>query len=192
MRSEISFCRRRGGFTLVELIVAMSTGVIIAGVAGSLLWNASRQRSEVSSRAELYDIAATAMDQISRYLREITQDECPGNPTPCLLGHAQISTATAGEIRFDSYGFRLNGTALEMTNDGATTWRTMATDVSEFTLAYFDRTGNSLAGFPLSETDRESVRRIQITLELTRWSQIAKLRTGVYLRSFMDEVQTDP
>lgn len=182
--------RRRTAFTLVELIVAMSTGVIIAGVAGSLLWNASRQRAEVSSRAELNDVASAAMDQLTRYLREITQDECPSSATPCLLGNAQISTATATQIQFGNYGFRLSSGALEMTIDNGVSWRTAAKDVTTFTLAYFNRGGTALSSFPLSQSNREDVRRIQITLELTRFSQVAKLRTGIYLRSFMDEVQT--
>jgi len=41
------------GFTLIELVISISVGVIISGVAGSLLWNASTQRAEISLRGEL-------------------------------------------------------------------------------------------------------------------------------------------
>lgn len=183
---------RRRGFTLVELVVSMTVGVIISGSAGLLIWNAARIRTEVAGRTEIADSAAAALECLVRYVREIPQDECPGNPSPCLLGHSQVSTATATEIRFGNTGFRLNGSQLEMTLNGAANWYPVAKDVSEFSLAYYSRTGTALSSFPLSQADRESIRRIHITLGVTRSSTTVKVRTGIYLRSFMDEVTTVP
>ena len=59
-------------------------------------------------------------------------------------------------------------------------------------LAYYGRDGAGVAGFPLTPTDRESIRLVQITLALTRSTETVRLRTAIYLRSFMDEVTTDP
>jgi hypothetical protein len=36
------------------------------------------------------------------------------------------------------------------------------------------------------------MRRIVLTLTLSRANQTAKIRTGIYLRNFMDEVTSDP
>lgn len=182
----------RGAFTLVELIVSMTVGVIITGSAGWLVWSATDMRTQVAARVEVADTAATAMECLVRYIREIPQDECPANPTPCLMGRAQISMATATELRFESTGFRLNGSQVEMTTDNALNWHPVARDVSEFSLAYYGRDGAGLAGFPLSPSDRDSIRVVQITLALTRSTETVRLRTAIYLRSFMDEVTTDP
>jgi prepilin-type N-terminal cleavage/methylation domain-containing protein len=182
----------RRGFTLVELVVAMSVGVIISGVAAAMVWDASKQRSEASARAELADEAAAALEQMVRYVREIPQDECPGNPTPCLLGNAQVGTASQTELTFGNTGFRLSGDALQMTLDGGTNWHLLAADVSDFALTYYDRSASALAAFPLSPGDREDIRRVHVALTLERANQATTVRTGVYLRRFMDEVQTDP
>ncbi|MFH1418236.1 MAG: hypothetical protein ABII12_08135 [Planctomycetota bacterium] len=174
--------------------MSISVGVIISGIAASLVWNASKQMAEVSARGELYDMGSAALETMFRYLREIPQDECPVNPTPCLLGNAQISTATATELRFGNTGFRFNtgANAVEMTADNGTNWYALATDVGGFAFAYYDRSANSLTSFPLSQNDREDVRRISVDLQMTRAGQTAQLRSAIFLRSFMDEVNSDP
>ncbi len=184
--------RQARSFTLVELVVCISVSVVISGISGSLILNAASQRAEIADRAELYDIASTAMELVVRRIREIPQDECPANPAPCLMGHAQIDTATAIMLAFDQFGIRLDAGVVQITSDAGASWHPLTPAQAMLTLSYFDRSGSPLASFPLSSTDRENVRRIVISLELSRGAQTARLRTGIYLRSFMDEVQTAP
>jgi type II secretory pathway pseudopilin PulG len=179
-------------FTLIELVLSISVSTIICGLAGSLLWNASRQQSEVAARSELVDEASVALEVVLRYLREIPQDECPGGPSPCLNGNAQVASATTTEIRFGNNGFRHNGANLEMTIDNATSWHTLAADVSSLQLTYYDRLGQDLAGLSNPCNDPQKMRRIVVTLTMNRASQTATVRTGVFLRNFMDEVASDP
>ena len=183
------------GFTLVELVVCIVVGSIISGTAGMLLWTASSQRGDVAARGELADQGAMAMEVMARYVREIEQgDDCPSNPTPCLNGNAQISTASTNQINFGTTGFRhTTGSGMvEMTTNSGATWQPLVKDVSGFSLAYYERTGLGMMPLPLAASDREDVRRVQITLDLARGTQSVKLRTSLYLRSFMDEVTTDP
>lgn len=183
------------GFTLIELVVCIVVGSIISGTAGMLLWTASSQRGDVAARGELADEGAMGMEVMARYVREIEQgDDCPANPTPCLNGNAQISTASASQINFGNTGFRyVSGSGMvEMTTDSGTTWRPLVKDVSGFSLAYYERTGLLMMPLPLGAVGREDVRRVQITLNLARGTQSVRLRTSLYLRSFMDEVATDP
>lgn len=178
--------RKRHAFTLIELVTAMTVGVIISGLAGSLIWNASKQRAEIAARCELIDMGAVSLEGMIRYIREIPQDAASS-------GNAQIGLAQATELQFGSVGFKLDsGTnTLRITNDGAANWHTLAADVIGLAFTYFSRTGAVLSSFPLSAADRASVRRIQVDLQLDRSSQTAKLRNSIYLRNFMDEVGTD-
>ncbi|HVP11488.1 MAG TPA: hypothetical protein VMV94_09915 [Phycisphaerae bacterium] len=129
-----------------------------------------------------------------RRIREIPQDECPANPIPCLFGNAQISVASATELRFGNDGFRFNavGGAIEMTLDGGATWQRLCSEVGSLAFSFHDRTGNQLSGSPLSATSRAAVRRVTVDIQLTRSGQTAHLRSAVYLRSFMNEVVGDP
>lgn len=183
----------RSGSTLIELVISLSVGVIICGVSGSLLWNAARQRAETAARSELADTAASAVEVFVRYVREIPQDECPGNPTPCLLGNAQISQATASQLLFGTTGFRFDSTnrRLEISSNGGTSWQILCTDVDSCLFSYFNRVNASLVAFPLNATNRAAIRRITIDLQLSRSTETAHLRTSIYLRNFMNEVATD-
>ncbi len=184
--------KRRRGFTLVELIVAITAGAIVSGSAAMLLLNASRFRAETAARAEMVDMASVGLETMVRYIREIDQDECPGDPSPCLNGNAQIDTAAESSIVFDTFGFRLNGSNLEMSNDSTVTWQPLVRNVSEFTLTYFDRTNIELSSLPLNASDREDVRRVQIRITLQIANETLPLQTSVYLRAFMGEVLSDP
>jgi type II secretory pathway pseudopilin PulG len=176
--------RRMTAFTLIELVTSMTVGVIICGIAASLIWNASRQRAETAARSELMEVGSAALEVMLRYLREIPQDAA-------LLGEAQVDVAAATELRFDGgiVGFRLDGGAntLEMTNDSGANWHPLAKDVSGLTFSYFQGDGSGLTSLPLSLVDRQSVRRISLQVQLDRSSQSALLRTSIYLRNFMNE-----
>ena len=147
-----------------------------------LIWNASRQRAEIAARCDLIETGSATLEVMLRYLREIPQDAA-------LTGDAQIDIATATEIRFDgnNIGFRLDAGTVETTIDGGSNWHPLAVDVSGLTISHFQGDGTELNAFPLTQADRENVRRIQVDLQLSRSSQNTRLRCAVYLRSFMNE-----
>ncbi|HUN82649.1 MAG TPA: hypothetical protein VMV81_14185 [Phycisphaerae bacterium] len=180
------------GFTVMELVVSITVSVIICGAASALLWNAASQQAQVAARADMIDNGSAAMELMVRYLREITQNECPGNPTPCLNGNAQVTTATSTLIQWGSYGFRQNGTTLEMSTDNAASWHRLTTDLSTLQLTYFNRTGQDLSTQSSPGNLPANMRRIVIDLTLSRATQVVHLRTGLFLRNFMNEVNSDP
>ncbi len=107
-------------------------------------------------------------------------------------GNAQIDEATATTLRFDVYGFRLTGSTIEMSNDTAANWHPLLRDATGLTFSYFNRTGASLSTFPLSASDRSDVRRITVKIDLARGGEALSVQTSIYLRSFLDEVMSDP
>jgi len=189
---------RARGFTLIELIVAITVGAIVSGTAGMLILNAAKQRSEVAARSELVDVGSAALECTIRYIREVRQDEnYPAGPAPDLQGNAQVSLADAAELRFDNHGFRLNGTAFEITNDTAATWHTLAEDVSALTFSYYGWTSgveapNALTSTPLSASDRAAIRRVTVRIDLSRGTETARIQTSIYLRNFLNEVANAP
>lgn len=172
---------RPSGFTLVELIVCIVVSAVISGMAGSLLWNATRMRSEVGARAELVDIAARGMEQILRYVREIPQDLA-------LTGLAQISTANSTDLRWGVYGIRQTGTTIEITTNTGANWYPLLKEATTLTFAYFDKNNTALTSLPLSATNREAVRLIKVNLTVTRSTESVALQSSIYLRAFMNEV----
>lgn len=171
---------RNFGFTLMELVIAVAAGGIVAFSASMLLLECSTVLSSATRRVVLADSIARAMEQMTRTIREIAQDAG-------LTGQAQISTASATDLRFGANGFRQNGSVIEMTIDTATSWHRACANVSALTLRYYDRNGNELASVPLSGTDRTAVRQVSIELQASSLGQTHRVRTRVYLRNFMNE-----
>jgi len=172
---------RPSGFTLVELIVCIVVSAVISGMAGSLLWNATKMRSEVGARAELVDIAARGMEQILRYVREIPQDLA-------LTGLAQISTANSTDLRWGVYGIRKTGTTIEITTNTGTNWYPLLKEATTLTFAYYDKNNTELTSLPLSSPNRQAVRLIKVNMTVTRSTESVALQSSIYLRAFMNEV----
>jgi prepilin-type N-terminal cleavage/methylation domain-containing protein len=170
----------RHGFTLIELVIAMSAASVISLVVGLLLMEGSRTLASSTGRSRLADSSARAMEQMLRYLREVAQDEG-------LTGQAQISTASTTDLRFSLYGFRLNGGNIEMTTDGGASWQTNCRNVSSLTFRYYAADGSELTATPLSASDRAAVRRISVELAVSALGESHRIRSGVYLRSFMSD-----
>ncbi|HEX4805089.1 MAG TPA: prepilin-type N-terminal cleavage/methylation domain-containing protein [Conexibacter sp.] len=91
----MSALRRRDGFTLVELLVAMAISLVVFGAALTLLDSYLRQSSAASKRLDAQDRARLAVDRIVRDLRNVSSPLT----TPKLL-----ERATAYDIVFQTIG----------------------------------------------------------------------------------------
>lgn len=169
-------------FTLIETIAAASVTTIVCALAATITMEASRIRTSAAARVEIGDEAARAIEQLLRYVREIPQDAG-------LTGVAQVSTADQGRVAFTGTDIRQNGATVELSLNSGTTWNAMMRDVAALELRYFDAGGTELLPVPLNAARRAAVRQISAELNVARGAETARVRSRVYLRSFMNETQ---
>lgn len=86
-KKQIDALRGEAGFTLVELMVASMMGVILLGVAGSLVISAMKGQPELSERANNISTARWVMERLTREIRN----------------GVVVDKATPSEVSFRSY-----------------------------------------------------------------------------------------
>jgi len=168
---------RHYGFTLIE---SMATIVILATLSMSasfLIITAVDGYIEAMTRAQLHSELSIAMDRIVRELRQIPLDPNAATPVPDItLIQSDFISWNAASAYALSYlappDLRLQAPAMG----------DLLHDVTAFTIAAYDE-DNALLVLPLGDVPSEVVRRIEITITLTRSGVTESLRTKVYLRS---------
>lgn len=165
------------GFTLVELVMVISLMGIIAAMTAPALLEATKNRNRLVIRQTLLTEGQIALERICRELREMDL-ESGDNDVP------DLSAAELSRVDFEQLAYRVSGTELQRSADGGTNWQVMARSVQSFTLSYYDASGTSLSSLPLSEADRESVRRITVEVGLLQNGESLTLRSSAYLRMF--------
>ncbi len=171
--------RTARAFTLVESIAAMVVVGFVATIGAQLTLRASRDYVEAARGAELHATLSNAIDRLDRDLREIRLD-----PDAADIG-PDIDSLTASSITWDTAGgtcsVSLSGTQLRLAEDGDSAVA-LLDDVSAFTVAAYNDAGSALT-LPLSGNACDAIRRIQITITVTRDGRSDTLRTRVFLRA---------
>jgi prepilin-type N-terminal cleavage/methylation domain-containing protein len=168
----------RCGFTLVESV----TTIVILGVLGSaasfLIVNAADNYSEAAMVAQLHDEASAALDRIIRELRNIEYDDAATGDAP------NIDSVTATSITWNTdWSLSLSGDQILFTENGGTA-APLLDDVSALAIQTYDESNTAL-GASLSGASCDPIRRIQVSLTVTRSGQSTSLRTRVFIRSLM-------
>lgn len=68
-RARSRVAQSEGGFTIVELLVASAMGVVLLGVAGSLVISAMRAQPNLSKRAQSISSARWVLERLTREIR---------------------------------------------------------------------------------------------------------------------------
>lgn len=164
----------RAGMTLVEMMVALAIFAVVTTVVIGFLTNSRRTYDSTSDRAHYQQSLRAVFSLITRELRSAGCD-------PAEVGILGLATAddTTLRCRMDLDG---DGSTLGTSPDEDITYsydaalaelsRTVAgntivilRDVQGVQFTYFDEEGNSLASTPLSATDRELVRFVDISVD---------------------------
>ena len=167
---------RHRGFTLVETIATIVILAAIGSVASFVLATATDGYFDASTRVQLHSEASIAMDRVLRELRNVELDTGASGVAPNIA-----SVATSAITWNDDYALSVSGTDLLFQEDGAAA-AVLAGDVSAFTISVQDES-NATLSLPRSGTDCDGIRRVTVTLAMTRYGVTETVRSKIFLRS---------
>jgi prepilin-type N-terminal cleavage/methylation domain-containing protein len=171
---------RCAGFTLIESIAVIVILSIIATTAALLIGQMATMYRDRAVQGQLHVEASVALDRLMREIRAIENTDDEGTTIPNITGASttEIQWGAGKLIDVDSGNLRLNA-------DGTNT-DILATDVSAIAFNYFDDTHTSLlSGSSVPSDDLGSIRRVSVSLTLSRYGETETLHTLVFLRSMM-------
>lgn len=76
-----------GGYTLIELLVAMTMGVVVLGAVGSLVVSAMKDQPKISERAQDITTARWVLERLTREIRN----------------GIRVDNATSSSVSFETY-----------------------------------------------------------------------------------------
>ncbi|MHC5002828.1 MAG: PilW family protein [Planctomycetota bacterium] len=170
--------RRRRGFTLIELIATIVVLATVGTVASAIVMNATGGYVEASTAAQLHAEASVALDRIVRELRSMNLDTDATGIAPDIE-----SIASSAITWNDDDTLTLTGSNLTLAEDGGSAVVLLG-DVSAFTIAASDEDDASVP-LPASAASCDPIRRLTITVTVTRHGVSETLRSKLYLRCTM-------
>lgn len=172
----------RHGFTLIEAITTIVL-LSILGMFGSLIiLNNTEGYIDASTRSQLHAELSISLDRIVRELRKIELDSGAAGVAP------DIDSVTATSIAWRdadgaAYSLTLSGANLLLVVNGGAS-NVLLSDVTGLTLGTYDENNASLAA-SLSGVACDPIRRVEISITLTRRGVSETLGTKLFIRSTM-------
>ncbi len=168
----------RRAFTLVELIATMTVLATLGSVISVIISSAVSGYTRAATTAQLHSEASVALDRIDQMLRYIPAS---------AVTDPDISSVTATSITWSTnWTLTLTGTQLLLSEAGGTS-SVLLNDVSAFSVTAYDQ-GNAALAASLSGSACDSIRRLRVSITLTRSGISETLRTKVFIRSMMSGV----
>lgn len=171
----VTISRSRAGFTLVEAISTIVVlGALGVGLYGVMI-NVTNGYTSASVTAQLHSELSIAMDRITRELHNISVDSSASGLAP------DIDSVTASSIAWGgNNSLVLSGSDVMLTIGGGTA-AVLLGDVTAFTVATYNESNTALSA-SLSGTGCDPIRRVSVSITLTRHGATEMLRTKVFLR----------
>jgi len=155
----------RGGFTLIELVVAMVIIGVMALVTIDYLVNASRVYTLLLAQRQVDSDAMAVVRRMRREARVLRAN--------ITNTSNEWTFATPGDT--NSFAFRSTEHAVFLNSN------TLAKNVQTFQLKYYDGT-NGLFANPLNSTNQSRVYRVALELRVTNNLAASELQVNFYLR----------
>jgi prepilin-type N-terminal cleavage/methylation domain-containing protein len=170
------------GFTLIEAIATIVVLGVIASVSSGIILSAADGYLGATVQAQLHTELSVAMDRIVRELQKIDLDESASGVAPDVDTFTSTTIAWSNPADENS-ALWLDGTDLKVIIDDSDDAVLLA-DVVSVAFAASDESDASLA-LPLAGPTCDAIRRITVTITLTRSGETSSLRSNVFLRSTM-------
>src|SRR5436190_5330354 len=169
----------RRGLTLIEAIATIVILATMGSVASAILLTSMNGYTNSAIKVEMHSEESIALDRIIRELRKCPRDAAAGVTAPL------ISSVTASSLAWNNnYSVSKSGTNLMFVENGATS-RILLSDVSSLTVQTYDESNVALAA-TLSGAACNAIRRVQITITMSRYGVTETLRTRLFIRPTQD------
>ncbi|MHC5029028.1 MAG: type II secretion system protein [Planctomycetota bacterium] len=184
--SGISRNRRRppgrGGFTLVEAVACMAILAVLAVISSNLIMASVETLLDSSVRCQLHNELSIALDRLVRETRNIERDASASGKAP------DIDNVTAASLVWTdsddhAYSVSLSGSDLMLVADGGTA-AILLSDVDSLAIETYDR-GNAALAATLSGESCDAIRRVRITVTMTRQGVTESLSAYTFIRSML-------
>ncbi len=171
-------CAGRGAFTLIEMIATIVILGTMGSIASGVIYQASRTYTEAALSAQLHAELSAGLDRIDRALREIPLK------SPYASSAPNITSLSASSITFNGSSVLTFASGQITLSESGGPAGVLLRNVAAFTIQAFDESNAAMAA-TLSGTACDALRRLSVSITLTREGVSQTLRTKVFLRSLL-------
>jgi type IV pilus assembly protein PilW len=178
------------GFSLVELMVAMTIGLIVVGVIGATFVMQHKSYNDQSQIIALQENLRAGLDIMTREIMLAGYDPTGAAGAGILIADSnrlQITMDLTGDGDVDDSNedilFEIDGSALQLKRNN----QPLAEFITGLTFTYYDVNDALLSGVPLNAADRARVARI--TVSLTGRTPKADPVLGYRQRTFTEDIR---
>jgi hypothetical protein len=160
------------------MLASMSILALVAGVGTGLIWQGVASCRGSANVPQAHAELSAAMERLTRELRSIERRAGGGAAAP------DIDAVRADAIEWNAGdGLSLEGTDLMLADDGGTA-RVLLRDVASLEVRVYGEDGAEIAT-PVAGTGCDGVRRVSLTIRVSRDGSTDTLRAAVFIRSLM-------
>lgn len=169
----------RHAFTLVETIATIVIISIVSVLSSRLILEGAARYTDATTRSDLHNQASAALERIVQELRSMQKDSA--STVPSISSGFTASTITFTGLSGASTTITYDSVSSSVTLTQAGNTGTLLTNCSAFSLTYADKDNSAVA----PGASRDNIRRVTISLTVTRAGISETLRTKVYIRAMM-------
>jgi prepilin-type N-terminal cleavage/methylation domain-containing protein len=168
----------RRAFTLVEMLASITIMAIVAGVGTGLIWQGVASCRTAANMPQAHAELSAAMERLTRELRSI------GPRAGAAVALPDIDAVAADAIEWDAGdAVSVEGTDLVLVEDGGAP-RVLLRNVVSFAVSVYAEDGAEI-DTPIAGAACDHVRRVSLTIRVSRDGSTDTLRSQVFIRSLM-------
>jgi prepilin-type N-terminal cleavage/methylation domain-containing protein len=190
-RKRRATAQRAAGFSLIELIIAMTVTLVLMAAACTLLAQALGIRTRENKRSDALADAQRALNIMSREIANSGFGLTDNGIVAADSGASAIrvranlngDAAVDGTDEDVTYVYQATPLAIVRYDRNAGAATSLASAIDSLTITYFDNTGAVIANNPLAAANAPNVARVRIALSVTLRATQGQPASSVQLTS---------